>query len=68
MNNNSLQVWDWVWMYYSATVLLGISETEFWQMTPRKLAVLLSEYRKANGLVKNKQDHFENAFEMLMQP
>lgn len=67
MRNNGQQGWDWAWMYYAATVLLGLNEQEFWEMTPRKLAALLNEHKKANGLVHNEQDHNENAFDMLMQ-
>ena len=57
--------WDWSYMYYCATVLLGMSEQEFWRLTPRKLNALMAKYIEVNGL-SEKQTNNE-AFEQLMQ-
>lgn len=54
--------WDWVNMYFSATVLLGMSEKEFWDSTPRKLNALLSKYLGEAHSSSNSE-----AFEQLMQ-
>ena len=59
MNNENQ--WDWVYMYYCATVLLGMSEREFWRTTPRKLNALMSQYA-GNTEVTNSE-----AFEQLME-
>ena len=56
------QGWDWVWMYYCGTVLLGIEEKEFWRLTPRKLNALMSKYTGSA-----EQSNAE-AFEQLMNP
>ncbi|OGI00472.1 MAG: hypothetical protein A2Y25_12035 [Candidatus Melainabacteria bacterium GWF2_37_15] len=56
------QGWDWVWMYYCATVLLGIEEREFWRLTPRKLNALMSKY------FGNTEQSNAEAFEQLMEP
>ena len=53
--------WDWVWMYYCARVLLGLSEQEFWQLTPRKLNALMTQYFGSANETNSK------AFEELME-
>ncbi|MNW55195.1 hypothetical protein D3C74_328430 [compost metagenome] len=42
--------WEWDWLYYMGTVLLGMSEAVFWRCTPRKLFALWAIHRKVNGL------------------
>jgi hypothetical protein len=32
--------WDWPWMLFTGTILLGFSEREFWEMTPLKFRTL----------------------------
>lgn len=46
--------WDWNWLYYMGTVLLGMDERSFWRCTPRKLFSLWEVHKKVNGL--DKQD------------
>ncbi len=53
--------WDWVYMYYCATVLLGMSEREFWRLTPRKLNALMSRY------IGTAEQSNDEAFEQLME-
>lgn len=59
MSNNDQ--WDWVYMYYCATVLLGMSEQEFWRLTPRKLNALMSKH------IGNPEQANAEAFEQLME-
>jgi len=61
-NAPASQPWDWVYMYYCATVLLGMSEREFWRLTPRKLNALMAQYI---GAAKQSNDE---VFAQLMQP
>lgn len=42
MNNDD--GWDWRWLYFTGTTLLGMSEKTFWRTTPRKLAALSEVY------------------------
>ncbi len=42
--------WDWDWIYYIGTVLLGMSEAVFWRCTPRKLFALWDVHKKYHGL------------------
>lgn len=60
------QSWDWVWLYYCATVMLGFDERQFWRLTPRKLSVLIDKYREINGLSEEQAN--AEAFEQLMRP
>ncbi|MEC0242764.1 hypothetical protein P4H66_23415 [Paenibacillus dokdonensis] len=41
--------WDWDWLYYVGTVLLGMREAVFWRTLPRKLFALLGVHKKYNG-------------------
>lgn len=41
--------WEWDWLYYRGTVLLGMSEAVFWSCTPRKLFALWAIHKKVNG-------------------
>ncbi|WP_353928758.1 hypothetical protein [Desulfofundulus kuznetsovii] len=36
-------------MYYAGTVILGMSEEEFWRCTPRKLHALLEVHARINS-------------------
>jgi uncharacterized phage protein (TIGR02216 family) len=49
MNDKQLQQWDWPLLYYIGTVILNMTEEEFWKCTPRKLFALL----KVQGEVNN---------------
>lgn len=42
--------WDWDWMYYMGTTLLGMTEEEFWRSTVRKLFALWDVHVRVNGL------------------
>lgn len=42
--------WDWAWIYYIGTVLLGMSEAVFWRCTPKKLFALWDAHKKYHGL------------------
>ncbi|MNW39617.1 hypothetical protein D3C74_167090 [compost metagenome] len=42
--------WEWDWLYYIGTVLLGMSEAVFWRCTPRKLFALWAIHKRVNGL------------------
>ncbi|MNP63422.1 hypothetical protein D3C76_1588180 [compost metagenome] len=42
--------WEWDWLYYIGTVLLGMSEAVFWRCTPRKLFSLWAIHKRLNGL------------------
>lgn len=35
----------WNWLYYVGTVLLGMSEREFWRSQPRKIYALWKEHK-----------------------
>jgi len=41
--------WDWPYLYYMGTVILRLSETEFWKCTPRKLNVLAKIHGEVNN-------------------
>ncbi|WP_148499981.1 hypothetical protein [Paenibacillus ihumii] len=41
--------WEWDWLYYMGTVLLGMSEAVFWSSTPRKLFSLWAIHKRVNG-------------------
>ncbi|HSA06147.1 MAG TPA: hypothetical protein P5556_03100 [Candidatus Gastranaerophilales bacterium] len=59
---------DWVWLYYCATVFLGMSEKEFWKTSLRKLSVLISKHFEACGLEKKSEEEQNNeAFSRLMR-
>lgn len=47
--------WDWDWMYYMGTTILGMSEDEFWRCTVRKLFALWDVHVRANGLDQHKE-------------
>jgi len=42
---------DWAWFFYAGTVLLKLSENEFWRLTPRKLILLLNQHTKYQQLL-----------------
>lgn len=41
--------WDWSLLYYVGTVILGMTEEEFWKCTPRKLFSLLTIHGEVSG-------------------
>lgn len=44
--------WDWALLYYVGTVVLNMTEEEFWKCTPRKLFSLLNIHAEINGNLK----------------
>lgn len=42
--------WDWGWLDYIGTVLLGMSEAVFWRCTPRRFFTLWTHHKRFNGL------------------
>lgn len=53
--------WDWDWMYYMGTTLLGMKEDEFWRSTVRKLFALWDVHVRVNGLGKQESDQKTSA-------
>jgi hypothetical protein len=47
--------WDWDWMYYMGTTLLGMNEDEFWRCTVRKLFALWDVHARANGFEQKEE-------------
>lgn len=41
--------WDWPFLMYVATVILGRTERQFWKMTPRKLSALAKAHVTYHG-------------------
>ncbi|MGF6356761.1 hypothetical protein ABIE27_004685 [Paenibacillus sp. 4624] len=48
--------WDWDWMYYMGTTLLGMTEVEFWRCTVRKLFALWEIHVRVNGLDQHENE------------
>jgi len=46
--------WDWSYLYYMGKVVLHLSDTEFWNCTPRKLSVLTKIHGEVNNPDKEK--------------
>lgn len=40
--------WEWELLYYTGTVILGMSPIVFWKSTPRKLNILVKTYFELN--------------------
>jgi hypothetical protein len=58
MIKKSLQEqWDWSLLYYLGTVVLNMTEEEFWKCTPRKLFALLEVHDEVNG---SAEEHGQN--------
>lgn len=56
MKMNKLKLkeqWDWALFYYLGTVVLNMTEDEFWKCTPRKLFTLLDIHGEINGNSEN---------------
>lgn len=55
--------WDWPWLLFTGTILLGIPEKEFWQYTPLKFTTLwdcqteYDEMRRTPAGGKSKSKH-----------
>jgi len=49
------KTFPWVQDYFTARVLLGFSEDEFWRSTPRKVYALKLFRDKAFGLMSSKK-------------
>lgn len=41
---------DFGWLYYLGTVILRMSEEQFWKCTPVKLNTLFAVHRKVEGI------------------
>ena len=50
--NKKVEKWDWVLLYYIGTVVLNMTEDEFWKCTPRKLFALLNIHAEVKGNIK----------------
>ncbi len=42
------EIWDWEWLLYVGTTVLGMPEQAFWKTTPRKLRALASAHVQAH--------------------
>ena len=47
--------WDWAWLLYAWTVILGQTEQSFWTCTLRKLSSLLNVHIKINNPSKEEK-------------
>jgi hypothetical protein len=47
--------WDWSWLFYAWTVILGQTEESFWTCTLRKLSSLLNTHIKVNNPSKEEK-------------
>ncbi len=52
-NATENDAWEWDWIYYIGTVLLGMSEAVFWRCTPQKLFALWDVHKRYHGLTDN---------------
>lgn len=41
--------WDWPYLYYMGTVILSMTDAEFWTCSPRRLAVLTRIHAEVNN-------------------
>lgn len=57
---------DWVDVYFAARVILGLSEEEFWQSTPKQLTMLFERYAKWVEQEKTKAPSGKEALEAFM--
>jgi hypothetical protein len=48
--------WDWVWLYYLGTVVLGMTPEQFWKTSPRKLDALYDKHLEINGMDDEEED------------
>lgn len=53
---------DFDWFYYIGTVVLNMTEEEFWRSTPRKIGTLFKIHAKTNGweMKSNEQNNTQN--------
>jgi hypothetical protein len=51
-----------VYLYYFATVILRMTEKEFWHCTLRKLKALNDMHKKANGQEDEGLDYVDGVF------
>lgn len=61
---------DWAWIYYCSTVLLRMTEEQFWASTPRKIALLIDQYlhhqAMIHGVETSNEKHDDEAFNALV--
>ena len=55
MNRKKPEKWNWPLLYYVGTVVLNMTEKEFWDCTPRKLVALLNIHGKVKGNLKENE-------------
>ncbi|GIO39296.1 hypothetical protein J41TS12_41570 [Paenibacillus antibioticophila] len=60
-NDGGNAPWEWDWLYYFGTVLLGMSEAVFWSCTPRKLFALMDVHRKYHGGDESQSPEYQKA-------
>lgn len=53
---------EWDWFFYIGTVLLGMSERDFWRCTLRKLLALWKIHERVNGLKSQEDSQPEEVF------
>lgn len=60
-----MKKFNWVENYFSARVLLGFSEEEFWRSSPRKVAALIHAKHLTEGRLQPKTSNKDKAQEIL---
>lgn len=48
--------WDWTYLLYVGVTVLGFSEREFWEMTPRKFNALASMHIEFTNPTKRENE------------
>lgn len=68
MNKIQLQEnWDWALFYYLGTIVLNMSEDEFWKCTPRKLFTLLKIHDEVKGTAEEEKDKISDQAQAVQQ-
>jgi len=64
MQKATKKQFPWRQEYFIARILLGFSEEEFWQSTPRKIHTLKLSYDKIFGQIHGKKSNHEKILEI----
>ncbi len=56
-HTNSDDGWDWGWLYYLSTVILKMTEVQFWKCTPIKLNSLFAIHKKVEGIESENENN-----------
>ena len=54
--------WDWPWLYYTGTVILRMTEQEFWKCFPRKLSELTRVHIELNSKKDGSEGESQQGF------